>query len=61
VIENLKKSPQLKAVNEARLLKLKPNQTMIRLCQWEDVEAELDEMWSFVGSKQHFPGVVARR
>jgi len=53
VIENLKKSPQLKAVNEARLLKLKPNQTMIRLCQWEDVEAELDEMWSFVGSKQH--------
>ena len=53
MIENLKKSPQLKAVNEARLLKLKPNQTMIRLCQWEDVEAELDEMWSFVGSKQH--------
>jgi insertion element IS1 protein InsB len=26
---------------------------MVRLCQWEDVEAELDEMWSFVGSKQH--------
>jgi insertion element IS1 protein InsB len=40
-------------VNEARLLALEPTQTMVRLCQWEDVEAELDEMWSFVGSKQH--------
>jgi insertion element IS1 protein InsB len=48
-----KKSPQLKSVNEARLLALEPTQTMVRLCQWEDVEAELDEMWSFVGSKQH--------
>ena len=24
----------------------------MRLCQWEDVEAELDEMWSFVQSKK---------
>jgi len=24
----------------------------VRLCQWEDVEAELDEMWSFVQSKK---------
>jgi insertion element IS1 protein InsB len=39
-------------VNEARLAELEPSQTMVRLCQWEDVEAELDEMWSFVGSKQ---------
>jgi insertion element IS1 protein InsB len=23
----------------------------VKLCQWEDVEAEADEMWSFVGSK----------
>jgi insertion element IS1 protein InsB len=23
----------------------------VRLCQWEDVEAETDEMWSFVGDK----------
>jgi insertion element IS1 protein InsB len=23
----------------------------VRLCQWEDVEAEADEMWSFVESK----------
>lgn len=26
---------------------------MVRLCQWEEVEAEVDEMWSFVQSKQH--------
>jgi insertion element IS1 protein InsB len=25
---------------------------IVRLCQWEDVEAELDEMWSFVQSKK---------
>jgi insertion element IS1 protein InsB len=24
----------------------------VQLCQWQDVEAELDEMWSFVQSKQ---------
>ena len=24
----------------------------MRLCQWEEVEAEVDEMWSFVQSKQ---------
>lgn len=23
----------------------------MKLCQWEDVEAEADEMWSFVGDK----------
>jgi insertion element IS1 protein InsB len=23
----------------------------VRLCQWEEVEAEADEMWSFVGDK----------
>jgi insertion element IS1 protein InsB len=23
----------------------------VNLCQWEDVEAEADEMWSFVGNK----------
>ena len=40
-------------MNEARLLELEPTQTVVRLCQWEDIEAELDEMWSFVGSKQH--------
>jgi len=43
----------LKTVNEARLLELEPTQTVVRLCQWEEIEAELDEMWSFVGSKQH--------
>jgi insertion element IS1 protein InsB len=39
-------------VNEARLLALEPTQTVVCLCRWEDVEAQLDEMWSFVGSKQ---------
>ena len=24
----------------------------MRLCQWEEIEAEVDEMWSFVQSKQ---------
>lgn len=43
----------MKTVNEARLLELEPTQTVVRPCQWEDIEAELDEMWSFVGSKQH--------
>ncbi len=39
-------------MNEARLLALEPTQTVVCLCRWEDVEAQLDEMWSFVGSKQ---------
>ena len=52
VIEQLKKSPQLKAVNEGRLAQLEPTQIMVCLCQWEDAEAELDGIWSFVGSKQ---------
>ena len=43
VIETLK-SPQLKAVIEARLLELEPTQTVVCLCQWEAIEAELDEM-----------------
>lgn len=42
----------MKAVNEARLAELEPTQTIVRLCQWEDLEVEADEMWSFVGSKQ---------
>lgn len=40
-------------MNEARIAAIAPGQTIIRLCQWQEVEAELDEMWSFVGSKQH--------
>ncbi len=34
--------------------RLKPNQTIVRLCCADDadVEAELDEMWSFVQSKR---------
>jgi IS1 family transposase len=54
VIETLKKSPELKAVNEAVLATVEPTQTIVRLClaQDEDLEAEVDEMWSFVQSKQ---------
>lgn len=39
-------------MNEGRLAQLEPTQSMVCLCQWEEAEAELDEMWSFVGSKQ---------
>ena len=39
-------------MNEARLTSLEPTQTIVHLCQWQDLEAEADEMWSFVGSKQ---------
>ena len=39
-------------MNEARLSQLEPTQTIVHLCQWQDVEAEADEMWSYVQSKQ---------
>ncbi len=32
---------------------IKPTQTIVQLCQWQDVEDELDEMGSFVQSKKH--------
>jgi insertion element IS1 protein InsB len=35
------------------LRELDANQTLVHLCQWQDLEAEADEMWSFVGSKRH--------
>jgi insertion element IS1 protein InsB len=57
VIETLKKAPDLKAVNAARLSELEASQTIINLCQWEDVEAEADEMWSFVGNKSRQRGL----
>ena len=53
VIEELKKDRHLKAINEARLAEIEPTQTIVQLCQWEDGEAELDEMGRFVQSKQH--------
>jgi len=34
------------------LVQLEPPQTIVHLCQWQAVEVEADEMWSFVGSKQ---------
>ena len=43
-------------VNEKKLAELEPSQSIVRLCQWEDVEAELDEMWSFVNSKKNKDG-----
>jgi len=41
-------------VNEAVLAALEPSQMIVRLCVADDpnVEAEVDEMWSFVQSKQ---------
>jgi insertion element IS1 protein InsB len=42
---------QLEAVNQAELARLEPAQTVVRLCQWEDLEAEADEMWSYVQRK----------
>jgi insertion element IS1 protein InsB len=52
-LKTSKKSSKLQAVNEAVLERLKPSQTIVRLCCADDadVEAELDEMWSFVQSK----------
>lgn len=40
-------------MNEAVLAELEPTQTLVRLCLADDleVEAEVDEMWSFVQSK----------
>jgi insertion element IS1 protein InsB len=44
----------LQAVNQAVLAALEPYQTLVWLCRAEAlaVEAELDEMWSYVQSKQ---------
>jgi len=42
----------LQAINEARLAEIEPTQTVVQLCQWQDIEAEVDEMWSFVQSKR---------
>jgi insertion element IS1 protein InsB len=42
---------QLEAVNQAELARLEPAQTVVRLCQWEELEAEADEMWSYVQRK----------
>lgn len=33
------------------LAELEPTQSIVKLCQWKDTEAEADEMWSFVQSK----------
>jgi hypothetical protein len=49
-LRNQKKGPELKAVNEARLSELEPSQTIVNLCQWEDVEAEADEMCDAIAS-----------
>jgi hypothetical protein len=54
VVETLKKSGLLQAVNEALLAEIEPSQTLVRLCLAEnpDLEAEVDKMWSFVESKE---------
>ena len=54
VINTLKKSLQLPAVNMVVLERLQPAQTIVRLSLAEDanLEAEVEEMWSFVQSKR---------
>jgi len=39
-------------INEKKLAEIEPSQTIVKLSQWEDMETELDEMWSFVKSKK---------
>ena len=39
-------------MNEKKLAGLEPSQSIVRLYQWEDVEAELDETGRFVNSKK---------
>lgn len=34
------------------MAQLEPTQIIVKLCQWQDLEVEVDEMWSFVGSKK---------
>ena len=38
-------------MNQAKLAQLEPTQSIVKLCQWEDTEAEADEMGRFVQSK----------
>jgi IS1 family transposase/transposase-like protein len=47
-----KKESNLAFVNEKKLAKIEPSQTIVKLCQWEEVETELDEMGRFVNSKK---------
>jgi insertion element IS1 protein InsB len=53
-LKTSKKSSKLQAVNMAVLERLQPAQAIVRLCLAEDsnLEAEVDEMWSFVQSKR---------
>ena len=39
-------------MNEKKLAKIEPSQTIVKLCQCEEVETELDEMGRFVNSKK---------
>ena len=39
-------------INEKKLAEIEPSQTIVNLCQWEDMETELDEMGRFVKSKK---------
>lgn len=52
MIEQLKKSGNSKRFNEASLAELEASQTIVKLCQWQDTEAEVDAMWSLVRHQQ---------
>src|SRR5512139_3669724 len=51
VISELKKESCLESANRAVLERLNPNDVIVAIQKVED--AELDEMWSYVGSKEH--------
>jgi hypothetical protein len=53
VMETLKKSPALTAVNEAVLAALEPTQTIVRLCKADepDLEVEVDAPVEFCALK----------
>ncbi len=42
----------LKAINEAALATMNPAELIVETHQVQEPEAELDEMWSYVGSKK---------
>lgn len=53
VINELKKESCLESVNRAVLNCLNTHEIIVGIQKVEDTEAELDEMWSYVQSKEH--------
>jgi len=49
VIEELKKAPQIQPINDRAIHHIEPHEIIMKIRKVE--EAEVDEMWSFVGKK----------